>query len=126
MATLLEMADAPGGRLMLLQLAIDSMQEGMAKLGGNRSFILTILNALDDAGSLTDEQLKKRSKAINEKMIRGEPPFDRPFSWVAPEAPDDLAKVWFWPNPAIDRASVDAIREQALKTLGTATIELMQ
>lgn len=126
MATLEEMAGTTGGRLMLLQLAIVSLQEGLPKLGQNREFILTVLSALDEAGALTDEQLEKRSEAIDEKIKRCEPPFDRPFSWVNPDAPDLLGEVMFWPDPAVDRASVEVLRDQALRTLGTPPNELTQ
>jgi hypothetical protein len=103
-ATFGEMAKAPGGRIMLLQLAIEEMQDGIDTLGKNQEFIETVIRALDMSGVLTAERIEKRTKMINEKIERCEAPFDRPFIFLDPDAPEDWRKASFWPAPAIKRA----------------------
>lgn len=104
MAKFSEMVTTPGGRIMLLQLAIEEMQDCLEAYGKNQTFVEAVMCALDQSGVLTPERIERRSKMINEKIVRCDPPFDRPFFFVDPDAPEDWQKAFFWPPQAIDRA----------------------
>jgi hypothetical protein len=101
--TLSEVLATPGGRVMLLQCVIEEMQEELGKLSENRPFVKAALDALESAGTLTEERLQKRGEIVQEKIARCEPPFDRPFFLFDSDAPDD-AKCVFWPVQALERA----------------------
>jgi hypothetical protein len=101
------MVNAPGGRLMLLQYAIEEMQECMGRLSENPPFVRAVFSALDNAGMLTPERLDKRSKIVEEKVACCEPPFDRPFMLADPDDPHNWEKAVFWPAQARAMKAMD-------------------
>jgi hypothetical protein len=91
--TVLEILDSPTGKLMLLQCAIEEIQECMEPLGQNRPFISALFDAITNAGVLTEERLNKRWAIVNEKVEGHEPPFDRPFFVADPNDPHRWEKM---------------------------------
>lgn len=82
---------------MLLEYAIEEMQDCMEVLGGNRTFIETVMQALDESGVITDERHKKRCKMVEEKVVRREPPFNKVFHVRDPDDPHNWENVTVWP-----------------------------
>ena len=91
--TVLEILENPTGKIMLLQCAIEEMQECMEPLVRNRWFIAALFDALYKAGVLTEERLYKRWEMVNEKREGHEPPFDRPFFVGNPKDPHSWEKM---------------------------------